>query len=270
VVVNDVGVALDGSDIGERPADEVVAEIEAQGGEALASSESIATMGGGDRAIAMALDAYGRIDTLVCAAGIMRPATIFEMTEAEWDDVLTTNVKGTFAAIKPACLAMREQQGGSIIVFTSTGGLQGNPLQPNYSSSKEAVVGLMRAVALSLAPYATCNAISPRASTRMTERMLPIGQSAPDADFVAPLAVFLASSAARHITGQVIAIGGEQVSLYPQPRPTRTAFRAGGWTPEALADVWAGALGVDTLVRYDRYVNAAEAESAIPSTRQPS
>jgi NAD(P)-dependent dehydrogenase (short-subunit alcohol dehydrogenase family) len=263
VVVNDIGVALDGSEAGERPADDVVSEITAAGGDAVPCFESVATLGGGERVVAAALDRYGRIDTLVCAAAILRPTTIFEMTESDWDEVIATNLTGTFAPIKAACPAMREQQSGSIMVFTSTGGLQGNPQQPNYSAAKEAVNGLMRAVALTLAPYATCNAIAPSAQTRLTQRMLPAGRTNPAPELVAPMAVFLASDAARHITGQVVSIGGEQAGIYPQPRPSRTAFRSGGWTPEALAEVWDASLGVDKLVRYDRYVTPPSAQSPV-------
>ena len=257
VIVNDIGVALNGAETSDAPADEVVDEIRAAGGKATANFDSVATMDGGARVVAAAIERYGRVDTLVCAAGILRPATIFEMSESDWDDVMTTNVKGHFTTIKPAAIAMRDQRCGSIMTFTSTGGLQGNPQQPNYSAAKEAIVGLTRAVALSLAPYATCNAIAPSAQTRMTDRMLPSGRTAPSANLVAPLAVFLASDEAQHITGQVLAIGGEQASIYPQPRPVRSIFREGGWTPDALAAQWDRTLGYDKLVRYDRYVSAA-------------
>lgn len=256
VVVNDIGAALDGSETGERPADDVVAEIVAAGGEAVPCFDSIASFEGGTAVVDAALERYGQIDTLVCAAAILRPTTIFEMTESDWDSVIATNLTGTFAPVRAACHAMREQKAGSIMVFTSTGGLQGNPLQPNYSAAKEGVIGLMRAVALTLAPFATCNAIAPSAQTRLTDRMLPPGRTNPSPELVAPMAVFLASDAARHVTGQVVSIGGEQAGTYPQPRPGRTAFRQGGWTPEALADVWDASLGVDKLVRYDRYVDA--------------
>lgn len=255
IVVNDVGVALDGREPSDRPANDVVQEITGSGGEAVACFESVATMEGGRRAVETAIEAYGRLDTLVCSAGILRPASIFDMIEADWDDVIGTNLKGHFTTIQPASRIMRDQGSGTILTFTSSGGLEGNPLQPNYSATKEGVIGLTRAVALSLAPYATCNAISPSGQSRMTDRMLPEGRTAPNPDLVAPLAVFLASAAARHITGQVIAIGGERVALYPQPRPVRSAFRPGGWTAAELAQMWPSTLHVDPLVRYERYVS---------------
>jgi NAD(P)-dependent dehydrogenase (short-subunit alcohol dehydrogenase family) len=253
VVVNDIGGALDGSSPSTGPAEAVVREIKALGGNAIACFESVDTMQGGKRIIETALDAFGRLDTLACAAGILRPANIFDMTEQEWDDVIRVHLKGHFAVMQPACHVMRKQQSGSIMTFTSNGGLEGNPLQPNYSAAKEGIIGLTRAVALTIAPYATCNAFWPSAWTRMTQRMLPPGRTSPPPEMTAPLAVFLASDAARHITGQVITISGEKVALYPQPRPVRTAFRSGGWTAEELARVWDATLGSDQLVRYERY-----------------
>ena len=257
VVVNDLGVEIDGTAASQGPASEVADEIRAFGGEAIPSFDSVATMDGGRRIIDLAMSTWGRVDTVACAAGILRPASIFDMTEAEWDDVIAANLKGIFTVVQPAARVMRDQQSGSIITFTSTGGLEGNPKQPNYSATKEGLLGITRAVALTLAPYATCNSISPSAKTRMSDLMLPAGRVNPSADLVAPLAVFLASDRARHITGQVIAIGGDRLALYPQPRPTRIAFMPGGWTAEALADRWDEVMGVDKMVRFDRYVQAA-------------
>ena len=253
VIVNDVGAALDGSNPSAKPADEVVREIRSKGGEAIACFESVDTMQGGARIVQAAQDAFGRLDAVICAAGILRPATIFDMTEREWDDVIRVHLKGHFAVMQPACRVMRKQQSGSIITCTSSGGLEGNPAQPNYSAAKEGIIGLTRAVALSIAPYATCNSVWPSAWTRMTQRMAPPGRTTPPPEMTVPLFVYLASDAARHITGQVINISGEKVSLFPQPRPVRSAFRSGGWTAEELARTWDANLGVDKLLRYDRY-----------------
>jgi NAD(P)-dependent dehydrogenase (short-subunit alcohol dehydrogenase family) len=253
VVVNDLGVDVggDGGDLG--PADEVVARIVERGGQAVVSAMSVASSEGGAEVIRTAVDTYGRIDIVVCAAGILRPTLIFDLPEADWDAVLEVNLKGHFNVIQPAVRIMREQRSGTIITFTSSGGLQGSPQQPNYAASKEGILGLTRSVALTIAPYATCNAISPHAWTRMQERMGHARGHMPGPEHVAPVAVFLASDAARHITGQVIGVDGERVSLFPQPRPVRSAVRAGGWTPESLAEQWDAALGTDQLVRYERY-----------------
>jgi NAD(P)-dependent dehydrogenase (short-subunit alcohol dehydrogenase family) len=257
VVVNDYGVGVDGAAPSKRPCDEVVEAIASAGGEAIACFESVDTLAGGERIIQAALDKWGRMDILASTAGILRPKTIFDMTEADWDSVLTTNLKGHFTVIKPACAQMQKQQSGSIMTFTSSGGLEGNPKQPNYSASKEGIIGLTRAIALTIAPYANCNAISPSAKTRMTDLMAGTRpkdqQFKPGPDRITPLAIFLASDAARKITGQVIGVGGDKVSLFPQPRPVRSATREGGWTPETLAAAWNSALGMDPLVRYARY-----------------
>jgi NAD(P)-dependent dehydrogenase (short-subunit alcohol dehydrogenase family) len=259
VVANDLGVEVDGSSPSTGPADEVVADIVKAGGEAVPCYESVATMAGGRAVVECALDTFGRVDTAVCAAGILRPATIFDMTEAEWDDVITTNLKGHFSVIQPAARAIRNQQSGSIITFTSTGGLEGNPKQPNYSASKEGIIGLTRAVALSIAPYATCNAISPTGRSRMT--LLPALQRPkghiPDPELITPMAIYLASPASRHITGQVIAIGGDRVAAYPQPRPYQSAFRDGGWSAAQIEELWATRFAPDELVRYRRYFQSA-------------
>ena len=258
VIVNDIGAAVDGSGPSATPADDVVREIKAKGGRAVACYESVDTMKGGLRIVEVAEDAYGRLDALICAAGILRPASIFDMSERDWDDVVRVHLKGHFAIIQPACRVMRKQQSGSIITCTSSGGLEGNPAQPNYSAAKEGIIGLTRAVALSIAPYATCNSVWPSAWTRMTQLMAPPGRVTPPPEMTVPLFVYLASDAARHITGQVINISGEKVALFPQPRPLRVAFRSGGWTAEELVRVWDASMGIDKLVRYDRFMQKSQ------------
>ena len=248
VVVNDIGAALDGLGSSRAPAEDVVAAIRSNGGEAITCFDTVSTMAGGARIVQAALDQWGRLDVLVCAAGNVRAKTIFEMTESDWDDVIDTHLKGHFTTMKPACIQMKKQQAGCIITITSSGGLEGNPNQPNYSAAKEGIIGLTRAVALTIAPYANCNSIWPMGKTRMTDLMAPT-TAKPAPESVSPLVVFLASDAARHITGQVINIGGDRVALFPQPRPVRTAIRPGGWTAEDLAGVWEGSIGIDPLVR---------------------
>lgn len=256
VVVNDIGVEVDGSSPSAGPAEEVVKGIIDAGGEAVVSTESVATMDGGRNIVGTAVDAFGSLDILACAAGIMRPATIFEMSEDDWDSVLTTNLKGHFTVLQPACVQMRKQQSGSIMTFSSSGGLEGNPNQPNYSATKEGILGLMRAVALSIAPYARCNAIVPSGRSRMTDhpKLATPGRQVPSPDHVAPLALYLASDTSAHITGQAIAIGGERLATFPQPRPSRISYRDGGWTAESVRAAFAGNnLVADELVRYRRY-----------------
>jgi NAD(P)-dependent dehydrogenase (short-subunit alcohol dehydrogenase family) len=259
VVVADIGVSIDGSSPSNEPAEAVADEIRRAGGEAVTCFASVAESAGGEEIVETALRAFGRVDTVALSAGILRPASIFDMTDEEWNDVIASHLTGHFTVIRPAVRVMRDQGSGTILTFTSSGGIEGNPRQPNYSAAKEGIIGLTRAVALSIAPYATCNAIWPSGRSRMTDLMAAPGKVMPSPDRVPPLAVFLASDRARHITGQVLNIRDDTVSLFPQPRPVRVARREGGWTAESLAERWDDELGVDPLVRYDRYVNESRA-----------
>jgi NAD(P)-dependent dehydrogenase (short-subunit alcohol dehydrogenase family) len=254
VVVNDLGVQVDGSAPSAGPADEVAAAIREAGGEAVASYDDISTMAGGRHVTEIALDLFGRIDAVFAVAGILRPAIIDEMTEEEWDTVINVNLKGTFATVQPAAKAMRAQKSGTIVTFTSVGGLEGSPNQPNYSATKEGIIGFTRSIALSLAPHVTCNVISPSAKTRMIDRMRA-GFDPGRPEQVAPTAVFLASDTARGITGQVIAVGANRIALYPQPKAIRTAYRDGSdWTPQGVSEIWDSTLGTERLLRWDRFV----------------
>src|SRR4030095_14416046 len=191
----------------------------------------------------------------VCCAGILRERMIFNMSEDEWDAVIAVHLKGHFTVMRPATAHMREKKAGSIITFTSTAGLEGSPGQPNYSSAKEGIVGLTRSVALGMAKYGVrCNAISPTADTRMTQRLPDERRGAAVAtppEAIAPVVTFLASDRAAHVTGQVIGVRGSEATLFSPPTPVRTATRAGGWTAEALAEIYDRALGQDRLRRLD-------------------
>jgi NAD(P)-dependent dehydrogenase (short-subunit alcohol dehydrogenase family) len=255
VVVNDYGVSVDGRDPSSEPANQVVAAIKAGGGRAIASPESVATMAGGKAVIDLALREFGDLHVLVCCAGILRERMIFNMTEEEWDAVIAVHLKGHFATMRHATAHMREKKAGSIVTFTSSAGLEGSPGQPNYSAAKEGIVGLTRSTALAMAKYGVrCNAISPTADTRMTQR-LPDSRrgvaTATPPEAIAPVVTFLASDRAAHITGQVVAVRGNEVSVYAQPAPLRTVTGAHAWTAETLADVWDRALGQDRLRRLD-------------------
>jgi len=150
---------------------------------------------------------------------------------------------------------MREKKRGCIIGFTSTAGLEGSPGQPNYSAAKEGIVGLMRSTALAMAKYGVrCNVISPTADTRMTQRLPGERRGAATAtppEAIAPVVAYLASDRAAHITGQIVGVRGEEVTVYSHQAPLRTATRATPWTPEDLAEVWDRALGQDRLRRLD-------------------
>jgi len=255
VVVNDYGVGVDGRDPSSAPANEVVGVIQKAGGQAIASPESVATMAGGKAVVGLALKEFGDLHILVCCAGILRERMIFNMSEEEWDAVIAVHLKGHFTVLQPATRHMREKKRGRIITFTSAAGLEGSPGQPNYSAAKEGIVGLTRSTALAMAKYGvTVNCISPTADTRMTQRLPDERRGAAVAtppEAIAPVVAFLASDRAAHVTGQVIGVRGHEVTLFSHPAPLRTVTTAGGWTPEALAEVYDRTLGQDRLRRLD-------------------
>ena len=255
VVVNDYGVSVDGRDPSSEPANEVVAAIRSAGGQAVASPESVATMAGGRTVVDLALRDFGDLHIVVCCAGILRERMIFNMSEEEWDAVIAVHLKGHFTVMQPATRHMREKKSGSIITFTSTAGLEGSPGQPNYSAAKEGIVGLTRSTALAMARYGVrCNAISPTADTRMTQRLPGERRglaTATPPEAIGPVATFLASDRAAHITGQIIGVRGTEVTVYAHQAPLRTATSVEPWSPERLADVWDRALGQDRLRRFD-------------------
>jgi NAD(P)-dependent dehydrogenase (short-subunit alcohol dehydrogenase family) len=242
VVVNDYGVSVDGLDPSSEPANRVVAEIRAAGGRAVAAADSVATMAGGRAVVDLALREFGDLHVLVCCAGILRERMIFNMSEEEWDAVIAVHLKGHFTVMQPATRHMRERKAGSIVTFTSAAGLEGSP-------------GLTRSTALAMAKYGVrCNAISPTADTRMTQRLPGERRGAATAtppEAIAPVATFLASDRARHITGQVIGVRGSEVSVFSHPAPIRTVSAPGAWTAEQLAELWDRALGQDRLRRLD-------------------
>jgi NAD(P)-dependent dehydrogenase (short-subunit alcohol dehydrogenase family) len=252
VVVNDYGGSEVGVGAGTAPADDVVKEICAAGGQAVPSYESVATMAGGERIVQTALDAFGRVDIVVNNAGILRDRMIFNMSEEEWDAVINTHLKGSFAVTRAAAPHMRQQKWGRFINMTSTSGLVGNVGQANYAAAKLGIVGLTRVTALDMARYnVTANCISPFAWTRMvgtipteTEtqkaRVEKIKRLSPA--HIAPLAAFLATDDAKDISGQVFGVRGKEIMLFGQHRPLMRVHHAEGWTVERLADVFPGTM----------------------------
>lgn len=252
VVVNDLGGKEDGTGGSSAPADEVVAEIRSIGGQAVSNCDSVATMAGGRQIVQVALDHFGRVDIVVNNAGILRDRMIFNMTEEEWDAVLDTHLKGTFAVTRAAAPHMKTQQWGRIINMTSTSGLIGNVGQANYAAAKMGIVGFTRVVALDMARYrVTANCISPFAWTRMIgtipteteaqrQRVEKLKKLSPA--HIAPLAGYLASEEAGDVTGQVFGVRGKEIMLFCQMRPIRSIHHAEGWTPQRLAEIFPGTL----------------------------
>ena len=233
VVVNDYGVAMDGSEPTSEIANEVVAEIKAAGGNAVANANSVTTMEGGASIVQSAVDAFGRIDGVVCVAGILRERMLFNMTEAEWDPVIETHLKGTFTVFRAAAPIFREQKSGTFIGFTS-GAFAASVAQANYSAAKGGIVSLVRSAAAGMYKYgATANCIAPVAKSRMSGQV-PFGLEMGEPEDVAPLVVYLLGEHARQITGQVYTANGGKVAVYNQPVEVREMRKDGRWTPEEL------------------------------------
>jgi NAD(P)-dependent dehydrogenase (short-subunit alcohol dehydrogenase family) len=254
VVVNDYGVSVDGRDPSSAAAEAVVKEIQARGGRAVANADSVALMAGGRAIVDAALKTFGDLHIAVCCAGILRERMIFNMSEEEWDAVIAVHLKGHFTVMQPATRHMREKRAGRIITFTSAAGLEGSPGQPNYSAAKEGIVGLTRSAALGMAKYGvTVNCISPTADTRMTQRLPDErrGQAMAPPEAIAPVVTFLASGRAAHVTGQILGVRGNEVTLFSHPAPLRQVTSREPWTAEALADVYDRSLGQDRLRRLD-------------------
>ncbi len=196
VVVNDLGGARDGSGTGSaNPADRVVEEIKALGGEAVASFDSVSTPEGGEAIVARALEAFGRVDILINNAGILRDKTFLKMDPPDWEAVKSVHLDGAYYVTRPAFRQMKENKYGRIIMTTSAAGLYGNFGQTNYSAAKMGLVGLMNTLKLEGEKYdVKVNTVAPIAATRLTEDILP-----PDLfeklkpEFVAPLVLYLCS-----------------------------------------------------------------------------
>jgi NAD(P)-dependent dehydrogenase (short-subunit alcohol dehydrogenase family) len=248
VVVNDLGAAVDGSGSDAGPAQQAVDEIAAVGGKAIASGADISDHAAAEDLIKTAISEFGRLDVLVNVAGILRDRMVFNMTEQEWDDVIRVHLKGTFNTTKFASAHWRsvrdESAQNRIINFTSVSGLHGAPGQPNYAAAKMGIVGLTYSCAHSLAKYGvTVNAISPAASTRMTDsvptgrrraRAASAGERSPDN--VAPVVAYLASERSGWINGRIVHSAGYEVSLYSDPQPVIRVVGTEPWELDDLAD----------------------------------
>jgi len=246
VVVNDYGVAVDGTSPSSEVANAVVREIEAAGGKAIANASSVTTMQGGASIVQSALDAFGRIDAVVCVAGILRERMLFNMGEEDWDPVIATHLKGTFTVFRAASAAMREQKSGTLIGFTS-GAFAGSVAQANYSAAKGGIVSLVRSAAAGMHRYGvTANCIAPVAKTRMTGAV-PMDFQMGEPEDVAPLVTYLVSDRARHLTGQIYSINGGEIGVYNQPVVVRTMSKPGRWTPEEIATRIDGDLGFERM-----------------------
>ncbi len=260
VVVNDFGVSIDGNDPSSEIANEVVAEIRSAGGKAVAVADSVTTMEGGERIVQTAIDTYGSIDGVVCVAGILRERMLFNMSEAEWDPVIETHLKGTFTVFRAAAPHMRAQKSGTMIGFTS-GAFAGSVAQANYSAAKGGIVSLTRSAAVGMHKYGvTANVIAPVAKSRMSGNV-PFGIEMGEPEDVAPMVVFLLGDDARSVTGQVFTANGGKLAVWNQPVEVREIIKDGRWTPEEIAERF-DELGQERMGMLDRLEAMAQAAAS--------
>ena len=245
VVVNDTGGSVSGDAESTGPADEVVAEIRARGGEAAASRDSVAEWDSAQRIVQTALDHFGRIDCVVNNAGILRDKIFHQMTPEDFDSVVRVHLNGSFYVSRAAAEHFRAQKSGAFVHMTSTSGIVGNFGQCNYAAAKMGILGLSKSIALDMQRYnVRSNCISPFAWSRMVgsipdtpdqkERLDKIKTMSPDK--IAPFAVFLASDAASEVNGQILAVRRNEVFLIGHPRPVRSVHRSDGWTPKTIGE----------------------------------
>src|SRR5450755_149824 len=196
---------MDGTEPQSDVADAVVAEITAAGGNAVANANSVTTMDGGASIVQSAVDSFGRIDGVVCVAGILRERMLFNMSEAEWDPVIETHLKGTFTVFRAAAPIFRSQKSGSMIGFTS-GAFAASVAQANYSAAKGGMSG-----------------------------QVPFGLEMGEPEDVAPMVAFLLGDRSRHVTGQVYTANGGRLAVWNQPMEVREMRNDGRWTPDGIA-----------------------------------
>jgi NAD(P)-dependent dehydrogenase (short-subunit alcohol dehydrogenase family) len=253
VVVCDIGASLEGAGTDASPAHDVVDEIKKGGGDAIASTLSIAEPKNADEIVKAALTAFGRVDILVNNAGILRDRIFHRMSWSDWSDVLAVHLNGSFNMSRACAVHFREQNSGAFVHMTSTSALVGNFGQANYMAAKFGIVGLSRGIALDMQRFKVrSNCIAPFAWTRMIDsipaetpgekaRVERMQQMTPEK--IAPLTVYLGSDAADGISGQIFGVRNNEIFLFSQPRPVRTIHRSDGWTPAKIEQQLKGAFG---------------------------
>ena len=246
VVVNDPGVASDGSGTSAAPAEEVVEEIRKHGGTAVANFESVSEAIPASKIVKAATDHFGRLDGVVNNAGILRDMIFHKMSIEAFEAVIKVHLMGSFYVAHSAARLFREQESGSFVHFTSTSGLIGNFGQANYAAAKLGIVGLSKSIALDMGRFnVRSNCVSPFAWSRMigtipaeteaekerVERMKRMGP-----EKIAPVVAYLLSDASKDVTGQIFEVRMNEIFLMGQSRPLRSVHRGEGWTPQTIAE----------------------------------
>ncbi|MGB0620815.1 MAG: SDR family oxidoreductase [Myxococcota bacterium] len=248
VVVNDLGVSNHGEGGSKGPAEAVVEEIKAMGGEAVANTDSVSDFAAGARIVEQALDSFGRLDVVVNNAGFLRDRMFVSTSEEEWDAVINVHLKGHFCISKHACEHWRAQskageQVDARIINTSSGaGLQGSVGQGTYSAAKGGIASLTLVQAAELGRYGvTSNAIAPAARTRMTEAIFTDMKPPEDGGFdeshpgnVSPLVVWLGSPESREVTGRVFEVKGGMIGVSDGWRDGPTYDKGAKWAPDEI------------------------------------
>ncbi|WP_305093835.1 SDR family oxidoreductase [Prescottella sp. R16] len=259
VVVNDIGVGGDGSTTGETPAEQVVAEIKAAGGEAVVNGDDVASWEGAQNLIQTAIDTFGGLDILVNNAGFLRDRMLVGMSEEEWDAVIRVHLKGHFAPLRHAAAYWRaESKAGrpvdARIINTSSGaGLQGSIGQGNYAAAKAGIAEMTIQAAAELKNYGvSVNAIAPAARTRMTVGAggaMAEAMAAPEEGFdamapenISPLVVWLGSAESKDVTGRVFEVEGGKITVAEGWRHGPAQDKGDRWDPKELGPVVADLL----------------------------
>ena len=252
VVVNDIGASLTGEGLAAGPAQQVVDEIVKAGGQAVPNTDSVASRASANNIVETAVQHFGRIDIVVNNAGNLRDRVFHKMSDEEWSQVIDVHLNGTFYVSRAAANYFREQESGAFVHMTSTSGLIGNFGQANYSAAKLGIAALSKSIALDMNRYnVRSNCIAPFAWSRMTssipantpeEKARVQKLQKMEAGKIAPMAVFLASDAAKDVNAQIFAVRANEIMVFSQPRPVRSVHMSTGWTPEAIAEIAAPAM----------------------------
>lgn len=261
------GAAVVVNDLDAEVVDAAVAQIVAAGGRATGVAARVGDREAAEALVAAAADRFGGLDVLVTNAGVLRDRVLWKMTDDDFDEVVRVHLRGTFTCARAAAVRMREQgRGGRLILVSSPAGQRGNFGQTNYAAAKAGIAAMARTWALELARGdITVNAIVPVAATEMTRTIpafAPVIEEAERTGAPLPawlrrdeglgtpedaagLVVFLASDAAKDVTGQAIGVGGDRLALWGHPYEKAVAFREGGWSADAIAEQWAGGVGAE-------------------------
>jgi NAD(P)-dependent dehydrogenase (short-subunit alcohol dehydrogenase family) len=258
------GAAVIVNDLDPDVAEHAAESIRAVGGTAVAEPAAVGTAEAADLLVKRAVAEFGRLDCVVTNAGILRDRVLWKMTDDDFDAVIATHLRGTFTIARAAAVRIREQgEGGTLVLVGSPAGQRGNFGQTNYAAAKAGIAAMARTWSMELAASGiTVNAIVPVAATAMTETIpafapyveaLRRGEPLPDllrkgegfgtVEDCAALVPFLASDAARDVTGQCIGIGGDKLALWSHPQEITVAYADGGWSPQRIAAVWHNSVG---------------------------